>query len=356
MATRPNSAGQFFSSVFAVASIGIVCFLFSDFVGYRSVALILLLTVSVLAMRLSLYPVLLAALLSALIWDFFFIPPRYTFHINSYEDLLMLAMYFIVALLNGVLTARIRFFEKIAREKEAKAKTLELYDTLFDALSHELRTPIATVLGASDHLLSESENLTGQDRQSLTREILQASERLNLLTENLLNMSRLESGFIQPKVDWCDLSELVHESSNRLKDVLQKHRLEISVPENLPLVRLDFGLTEQVLQNLLINAAKHTPQGSLIRISVQAQQQTCTIEVADSGNGFSETDLPHVFEKFYRSRNAGPGGIGLGLSIVKGFVEAQGGTVTVESLPGSGAHFTIHIPTELNYLKPENDD
>jgi two-component system sensor histidine kinase KdpD len=356
MQTRSKHTAQFIFSIVAVTSIGGLCYLFSDFIGYRSVALILLLTVSLLAMRLSLYPVLLAALLSALIWDFFFIPPRYTFHVNSYEDVLMLAMYFIVALLNGVLTARIRFFEKIAREKETKHQTLELYDTLFDALSHELRTPIATILGASDHLLSEEGNLPEKDKKSLIREIVHESERLNLLTENLLNMSRLESGFIQPKTDWCDLSELIYTVVNRLEDGLRTHRVQITLPDSLPLVKLDFGLMEQVLQNLLINAVKHTPQGSLIRISGNVQQQECRIDVSDSGNGFAEADLPRVFEKFYRSRNAGAGGVGLGLSIAKGFVEAQDGTISVESLPGSGAHFRIRIPAELNYLKPESDD
>lgn len=356
MQTKPNTTAQFISSIVSVVGVGSICYLFSDFIGYRSVALILLLTVSLLAMRLRLYPVLLAALLSALIWDFFFIPPQYTFHVNSSEDVLMLAMYFIVALLNGVLTARLRFFEKFAREKETKHQTLELYDTLFDALSHELRTPISTILGASDHLLSEDKNLPDKDRKSLVLEIMHASERLNLLTENLLNMSRLESGFIRPKADWCDLSELIYTVVNRLEDSLSTHRIQVSLPENLPLVKLDFGLTEQVLHNLLINAVKHTPQNSLIRISAHAQQQQCTIEVSDSGNGFADTDLPHIFEKFYRSRNAGPGGVGLGLSIAKGFVEAQGGTITVESLPGTGAYFRISIPAELNYLKPENDD
>ena len=164
MQKRQNSTGQFISSIVSVISVAGVCYLFSDFIGYRSVAMILLLTVSVLAMRLSLYPVLLAALLSALIWDFFFIPPKYTFHVNNYEDVLMLAMYFIVALLNGVLTARIRFFEKMAQEKQAKTQTLELYDTLFDALSHELRTPISTILGASDHLLYGEQNLSAANQ------------------------------------------------------------------------------------------------------------------------------------------------------------------------------------------------
>ncbi|MCC6282358.1 MAG: DUF4118 domain-containing protein [Saprospiraceae bacterium] len=356
MTSRPNSIRQFASSIVCVISVAGACYLFSEIIGYRSIALILLLTVSILAMRLSLYPVLLAALLSALIWDYFFIPPHYTFHINSYEDALMLAMYFIVALLNGVLTARIRFFEKIAREKQAKTQTLELYDTLFDALSHELRTPIATILGASDHLLSGAPNLDEKGKNTLMLEINKASERLNYLTENLLNMSRLESGFIQPKADWCDVSELVYMVVNRLEEVLHKHRVQVDIPDNLPLVKLDFGLMEQVLQNLLLNAAKHTPEGSRIFIAANALNQECIIEISDSGNGFNAADLPHIFEKFYRTRNTGAGGLGLGLSIVKGFVEAQGGSISVESLPGSGAHFRIRIPVELNYLKPENED
>ena len=356
MQKQPGRVAQYFTSIVAVTGMASLCFVFSDLIGYQSVALILLLTVSVLAMRLTLYPILLAALLSALIWDYFFIPPRYTFHVNSYEDVLMLAMYFIVALLNGVLTARIRFFEKIAQEKESKQHTISLYETLFNALSHELRTPLATILGASDHLLSQTNNLSEKDRTSLVQEIVHESERLNLLTENLLNMSRLDSGFIRPRADWCDLSELIYTVVNRLEGVLRGHRLQVDVPDNLPLVTLDFGLTEQALYNLLINAVKHTPSGSLIRVAVQARQQMCQIEVSDSGNGVAETDLPHVFDKFYRSRNAGAGGIGLGLSIAKGMVEAQGGTISVESLPGTGARFCIRIPVEFNFLKPENDD
>ncbi len=356
MPSKPSSIGQFISSILAVVSVGGGCYLFSDWIGYRSVALILLLTVSLLAMRLSLYPVLLAALLSALIWDFFFIPPHYTLHVNSYEDVLMLAMYFIVALLNGVLTARIRYFEKIAHEKQAKIHTLELYDTLFNALSHELRTPIATILGASDHLLSGVTELTERDKKSLIREINHASERLNYLTENLLNMSRLESGFIRPKLDWCDLSELIYTVVNRHEEALTGHRIQVQIPDNLPLVKLDFGLMEQVLQNLLRNAAKYTPEGSRITIKALVEQDTCVIELSDSGSGIAQADLPYIFDRFYRSRNAASGGIGLGLSIVKGFVAAQGGHIIVKSEPDSGTQFSIRIPVELNYLKPENDD
>jgi two-component system, OmpR family, sensor histidine kinase KdpD len=356
MGIKTSRNRHFLTSVVTVSLVSGLCYLFSDAIGYRSVALILLLTVSLLSMRLSLYPVLLAALLSALIWDYFFIPPRFTFHVNTYEDVLMLVMYFIVALVNGVMTARIRKFETIAREKEAKARAIALYDTLFDALAHELRTPIATILGASDTLMSPETALGEPTKNKLYREVNTAGERLHRLTDNLLNLSRLESGFVQPKLDWCDLSELVYTVVNRLNHTLQNHRSEIKIPEDLPLVKLDFGLMEQVLHNLLSNAAAYTPKGSTIVVEAHCTNSECIITVADSGPGFSKNELGQVFGKFYRAKNTGTGGIGLGLSIVKGFVAAHNGAVRVENKPGSGACFELRIPTEMNYLKAEDHE
>ena len=136
---------QYVVSILAVFSAAALSYTLIDIIGYRSVALILLLTLSLLSIRISLYPAVLAALISAFIQDFFFIPPVYSLKILHNEDLILLSMYFIVAMVNIVLTARISYFQKMAREKEAKARTLELYNTLFDALSHELRTPIATI-------------------------------------------------------------------------------------------------------------------------------------------------------------------------------------------------------------------
>src|SRR5207249_1976604 len=140
----------------------------------------------------------------------FFIPPRYTFQIGSTEDVLMLLMYFFIALINAVLTNKIRQIEKEAHQKEEKEHTIRLYNTLINSLSHELRTPIATILGASDSLLQNNSRLTEKNRKQLIKEIATASLRLNLQVENLLNMSRLESGFIKPKWDWCDINELVY--------------------------------------------------------------------------------------------------------------------------------------------------
>jgi two-component system sensor histidine kinase KdpD len=345
-----NQRIQFATSSLAVVLVAAVSYPFKEVIGYRAVALILMLVVSILAMRFSLYPVLLAAVLSALIWDYFFIPPYFTLHVNDPADALLLGMYFAIASLNGVLTARMRRYEKIAREKESRLNTLKLYDTVFNALSHELRTPISTILGASDNLLFENSGLTETAKKSLYAEINGAAERLNRLTVDLLNLSRLESGFLQPKLDWCEVSELVYTVTNSLEEFLKDRQLVIDIQDNMPLVKLDFVLMEQVLRNLVLNAARHTPDGGRIFINSSCREGVFSLSVTDSGKGFPPDEIEHVFEKFQRLSNAQTGGLGLGLSIAKGFVEAHGGTVEASNEPGFGARITLHIPVETNAL------
>lgn len=341
---------QYLFSVSLVLLVSGLCFSITDFVGYRVVALILLATVSLLAMFFRIFPVLLAALLSALIWDFLFIPPRFTFQVTEAEDALMLLMYFLIAMVNAVLMNKIRRMEKQVREDEKKANTLRLYNTVLSSLSHELRTPISTIIGATDNLLQEKNKLTETDQKNLLNEISIASVRLNRQVENLLNVSRLESGIIQPKTDWCDLSELLHAVVNNLEEFSSKHTVRVLSAENQPFVKLDFGLMEQVLSNLLHNALLYTPAGSTIELSASCKDDSCTIRVADNGPGFPAEETEKVFEKFYRLKNASAGGTGLGLSIVRGFVEAHQGKVRIEHASPQGAIFNIEIPVETNYL------
>jgi len=337
-----------------ITVIAVPSYFTSDLIGYRVVALILLLAVSVLAMLFEIFPVLITALVSALAWNFFFIPPVFTLHIGEPEDALMALMYIAVALINVVLTTKIRQVEKDSRDKEERETTIRLYNTLLNSLSHELRTPISTVIGAADTLRENESQLTKEQQQELIAEIGIAGSRLNRQVENLLNMSRLESGTLKIKRDWCDVNELIFTVIANNEPTSQHHHVEFFPQEKLPLFYLDRGLLEQVLHNIIHNAVQHTPAGSTIHISAVPGAESCIITISDNGKGFPEEEIGHVFEKFYRLPHSSTGGTGLGLSIAKGYVEAHGGTLSLKNAPGGGAEFTILIPAELSSIKVQS--
>ena len=334
-----------------------ISFSLQEFIGYKVVAYLLLVTLSIIALFCDIVPVMISAVLSALIWNFFFIPPRYTFHIGTTEDFFLFIMYFVIAVLHAALMYKLKQMQKLASEKEEKAATLKLYNTLLNSLSHELKTPIATIIGASDNLLIMDGSLTEQNKHNLVSEISVASLRLDRQVQNLLNMSRLESGTLQLKKDWCDLNELIYKTIDHLEGHIKQHVLDIALADNLPFFKLDEGLMEQVLLNLIYNAVTYTPEGSIISIRASCkEQQYCVISIEDNGRGFPEEEISKAFDKFYRLNRSGPGGTGLGLSIVKGFVEAHKGTVVLENAPLGGASFTITIPTEISYANDLKDE
>ena len=327
----------------------IACYFSSRFIGYETVALLLLVTVSIIAMLFDILPVLCAAALSALIWNFFFITPTLTFHIDNAQDLLMFLMYFFVALVNAVLTSKIRKEKVKSRDKEEKEKTIKLYNTLLNSLSHELRTPISTIIGAIDTLKENKEKISVSNQNELLNQIEIASIRLNRQVENLLNMSRLETGMLKLNIDWCDTNELIN-------SVIQKNSLShqqsilFEPNENLPLMKFDRGLIEQVLQNLLYNAINYTPENAKIKITALESSSKCVISVSDNGTGIPESEIKYIFDKFYRLPQTKTGGSGLGLSIVKGFVEAHNGNVSVENIKTGGVTFLIEFPVETSYI------
>ncbi|MEO6734680.1 MAG: ATP-binding protein [Ferruginibacter sp.] len=341
---------QYLISILLILLLSISCYFLTDIIGYKVVAFLLLVTLSLLALFFDILPILISAVLSALIWNFFFIPPKFTFHVHTGEDFFLFIMYFIIAMVHAVLTFKIRQVQKEARKKIEKANTLKLYNTLLNSLSHELRTPIATIIGASDNLIMNAGKLTDENKSNLLSEISLAALRLNQQVENLLNMSRLESGFIQPKKDWCDVNELIYASIKNIEDHPDDHIIDVQVKDNLPLVKLDIGLMEQVLYNLINNAVIYTPAKSVIIVAADCADGNCTIVVEDNGKGFPPEERENVFEKFYRLKYSKTGGTGLGLSIAKGFVEAHNGTINVESGSSGGAKFIIKIPTETSYL------
>lgn len=337
-------------SIALVFSVSIICFFSLKYIDYRITALILLMTVSIVAMIFEIIPVVVTAILSGLILNFFFIQPLYTFHITNTEDILLFLMYFIIALVNAVLTFKIREAENKARDKDEKEKTIKLYNTLLNSLSHELRTPIATIIGAIDILKENKNKLTETNQNALLDEIDTATIRLNRQVENLLNMSRLETGMLKLKLDWCDINELIYGVIQKIATLKKNHTITFISNENLPLFKLDVGLIEEIIQNLVTNALQYTPENSIIKIQASYQNDSCVFSVSDNGNGFPDSKIQFAFDKFYRLPNTKTGGSGLGLSIVKGFVEAHNGIIKLENNLISGANFTVIIPTETSYL------
>ncbi len=333
-----------------VLLVSLVCYFFSGLIGYRVVALILLVTVSLLAILFDVIPVLIAASLSAVIWNFFFIPPVFTFHISNAEDILLFLMYFIIALVNTMLTFKIRDAEKKARDKEEKENTIKLYNTLLNSLSHELRTPVATIIGAVDTLKENNGKLSSVNQNELLSEIDSASTRLNRQVENLLNMSRLESGTLKLNLDWADLNEVIYFVIQKISESTTNHKINFNANDKLPLFKIDSGLIEQVFYNIVYNAVQYTPDNSIVTIDAVFINDNCVVTISDNGNGFPESEIEFAFDKFYRLPHTKTGGSGLGLSIAKGFVEAHNGNIVLENNNHGGAIFTITIPAETSFI------
>jgi two-component system sensor histidine kinase KdpD len=196
--------------------------------------------------------------------------------------------------------------------------------------------------------------LTGA-QEKLAVEIESASARLNRVVESLLSAARMRSGQLKPKMDWCDVSDLVRVALRNVRIWLDGRPIQNRVNPGLPLVKADFVLLEQALKNLLLNAAMHTPAGTPVEVGAWVEEKQLVIEVADRGPGLPAGGSVQIFEIFHRSPNAKPGGMGLGLAIVKGFVEAQGGMIIAANRSGGGAAFRISLPEiETPKLMEEN--
>jgi two-component system sensor histidine kinase KdpD len=245
-----------------------------------------------------------------------------------------------------------------AQHAQVQIETERLRSSLLSSVSHDLRTPLASIAGAASSLLEESAPLDAATRHELCQTIYEEANRLNRLVNNLLDMTRLESGVIQVHKEWQPLEEVIGAALTHLDAQLGAHPFTTHLPADLPLVPLDSGLIEQVLINLLDNAVKHTPPGSPVTLSAWATEGAVTVEVADQGPGLPPGAEHRIFEKFYRvQRDAMPSGAGLGLTICRGMVEAHGGRIWAENRPGGGTavRFTLPLNGAPPHVAPATD-
>ncbi|MEO6848768.1 MAG: sensor histidine kinase KdpD [Chthoniobacterales bacterium] len=472
----------------AVCAITLLGLILKPFVGYTTVGMLYLFSVLIMALFIPRGPMFLMAALSALTWNFLFIEPQFTFYVSTVQDAALLAAYFLVALVVGQLTARLRQRESLERQREQQATALyqfarelvsaeslqnalqiasQLIDGIFhcrtaiflqteegelnsqpatgpaidesefsvaswtfhknelagrftdtlsqssvfciplhsqnrqlgvivlrfepaasitlkdrqlletfcaqiavlverdslrrkavrseieersqrlqknllDCVSHELKTPLAVITTATESLQKAGE----LPKNELLSEIHIASERLNRIVSNLLDLARIEAGTVKLHLDWWDLKEVVSRVLEQEKSCLQKHTMDVELPDPSGLFEIDAALIEQILANLLRNAARHA--ATKISIHITFNDEILKIQVRDDGAGIEEENMERIFDKFYRGEVTRTDGLGLGLSIVRGFAEAHSGKVSVSRLQSKNTEFEVHIPTRLN--------
>jgi two-component system sensor histidine kinase KdpD len=241
---------------------------------------------------------------------------------------------------------RVRLVEEMDRVKRTD-ETDRLRSALLTSISHDLKTPLAAILGTAGTLRNLSDKLSEAEKTDLLATIIDESERLNRFIANLLDMTKLESGAIVPNTAPHDLGEIVGSALQRAGKILAQHRVDLDLGTDLPMLDLDAVLFEQALFNLLDNAAKYAPAGTAIRIRAWRDGDSVSLQILDEGEGIPPSDLEHIFDKFYRAQKGDHvrAGTGLGLAIARGFVEAMHGTLTAANRTDAhGAVLTITLP------------
>jgi K+-sensing histidine kinase KdpD len=351
--------GQFSWGLTLLFVLASLCWVLLPYTGSMFSALVFLLAIVLAGTRWNRGPVLAMAAVAALVWNYFFIPPRFTLHIERPEDVVMFGMFFVVAMAMGHLITRLRAREAAlehyhqereqllqARHRaEIAAEAERLHRTLLDSVSHELKTPITIIRTALDGLDTSN---------PFTAEIDTATRRLQRIVENLLEITRVESDAVKPAPDWCEIGDVLHAATAPLQRELAAHPLRVTGTDSLPLLRLDSRLLAQALSNILHNAAQHAPAGTSIEIQADPSaagpdgrpNQLLQLRVRDHGPGLPPELEDRVFDKFSRARGAPAGGTGLGLAISRGLMRAMKGDITVRNHPEGGAEFLLSLPVK----------
>jgi two-component system sensor histidine kinase KdpD len=314
---------------------------FSD----TNVLMIFLLGVLWVATRHSRLAAVVCSVLSVAAFDFLFVPPYLTFTVSDQQYLVTFAVMLLTALTISTLTHRVRRHTEEARIAWEHVEAEFLRNTLLSGVSHELRTPLAGITGAASALVDADSRLSTEARTELLQTLIGEAERMERLINNLLDMTRLEAGGLSLKREWQPIQEVIGSALNAVERRLKGRSVNLKFPSNLPLLYLDGAAMQQVVANLLDNVVEYTPPGSVIDISARAETNQLTVDIADRGPGLPPGTEQRVFDKFFRAaRGPGRRGIGLGLAICRGIVEAHGGRISAANRNGGGAVFTFNLP------------
>jgi two-component system sensor histidine kinase KdpD len=237
-----------------------------------------------------------------------------------------------------------------------QAETERMRNSLLSAVSHDLRTPLATLTGAASILVDRGELLSVDSRKELAESMLDESDRLHRLVQNLLDLTRLEAGAIRLRRELQPIEEVIGVVLHRLGRQLRDHPLQLQVANSLPPVMIDELLMQQVLINLLDNAAKFAPPGTAIELHAEAQGQFLVLEICDHGPGIVPGEEDRIFERFFRGSEQQTSGSGIGLAICRAVIQLHGGTISAQNRSGGGAVIRVALPVEDTTRRIENTE
>lgn len=339
---------RFGLSVTAVALVTVILQPLAGHVNSTTVALSFILVVLSAATFLGRNPALLASFAAMLCFNVFFLPPVGTWHIADPQNLVAWAAFTITAIVAGELSAyadrRARESERLykelqsafkaATEAEALKQSEKLKSALLDAVTHDLRTPLTSIKAAVTTLLDSEGGhrtieLDGEGRVDFLDIINEETDRLNVFIEGMVQLARVEAGSMETSGVFSNVEEIVTIALNRAEKVIAGHHLILNLETELPLIRVDARAIAEVVYNLVENAAKYSPPGTTITIDAGTGDRNVLISVMDEGKGIPEEMRERVFEKFVRLDGEGPEGLGLGLAIARGIIEAQNGTIEI---------------------------
>jgi two-component system sensor histidine kinase KdpD len=317
----------------------------SPHVSNANVLMIYLLGVLWVAVRHSRMVAIICSVLAVAAFDFVFVPPYLTFNVADEQYILTFAVMLVTALTISTLTHRVRRESEEARAAWERVEIEFLRNTLLSGVSHELRTPLASITGAATTLVEAGNQLSPEARADLLETLIGEAERMERLITNLLDMTRLEAGGLSLKREWQPLQEVIGSTLHNLDRRIGDRQINLDIPANLPLLHIDALAIEQVITNLIDNALEYTPRGSPIEINARADARQIVVEICDRGPGLPGGAEGRVFEKFFRAaQSSGHRGIGLGLAICRGVVEAHGGRISAANRAGGGAVFSFTLP------------
>jgi two-component system, OmpR family, sensor histidine kinase KdpD len=329
-----------------LVSVGLVLImtLLGEFVKRKleptNIVMFYLLAVVIVAIRWGQGAAIVTAVLSVLAFDFFLVPPYLTLNVHDFEYLFTFGAFLVVGLIVSTLTSRVRA-QIIQRQTE------KLHSALLNSISHDLKTPLVSITGALSALLDNTSKLNEQQKNELLETARDESGRLNHIVNNILDMTRTESGVLRISKKPCDLRDFIGACLEQLKDKIGSRNIKINIPKEMPEVNVDFPYMLKAFLNVIDNALKYSSDGSAIEIGASCIGNKARVFVRDYGYGIPKEDLGRIFNKFYRVQRAqNVLGTGLGLSISKNIIEAHGGHISAESVLGKGATFIIKFPLE----------